>query len=78
MSQGLDRFIQKMLLEEKDMLSIDDLSKITGLKKSFFYNVKSSENPIPFIKIGNKIRFFKLDVVNWLKICSYKKENKNE
>lgn len=70
MSIGLERFIEKINRLESDMISVEDLSKLTGIRKIFFYNLKDSDNPIPFIKIGKRIRFFKVDVIKWLKSCS--------
>lgn len=75
---GLERFIEILMRIDSEMISVEDLSKLTGIRKIFFYNLKDSDNPIPYVKIGKMIRYFKVDVIKWIKSCSNQTEKKND
>lgn len=53
-----------MLLEE-DILTKEDLAKL--LKVTVRTIDRLRKEGLPFLKVGNQIRFDKSDVINWLK-----------
>jgi predicted DNA-binding transcriptional regulator AlpA len=69
MSKGLENFAETINRKYPEIISIDDVSKITGLRKSFFYNMKGKDKSIPYMWIGKRMMFFKHDLVLWLKDC---------
>ena len=50
---------------QDDIMTIDQLCAWLQLKKSFVYDLTSS-NRIPFIKIGRHLRFRRSDIIGWL------------
>ena len=50
---------------QDDILTIDELCIWLKFKKSFVYDLTSS-NRIPFIKIGRHLRFRRSDIIDWL------------
>jgi excisionase family DNA binding protein len=76
MSVGLDRFLELINSRCGELISVEELSKLTGLRAKYFYNLRNQENGLPSIKIGKRIRFYKADVIQWFKCSStLKKEN---
>lgn len=74
MSKGLETFIDKINKLQGEMLSIEEVSKILSMPKSFLYHLQCSDKAIPSIKIGNRIRFFKIDIIEWVKSCANQKK----
>ena len=56
---------QKTDKDEKDFLSIDELSELTGLKKATIY-AKRSMREIPAYKFGRELRFKRSEVEDWI------------
>lgn len=50
---------------ETNYLQIDDVSKKLNLAKSTLYSYVG-KHKIPFIKIGGKLLFPEIDLINWL------------
>ena len=48
----------------KEIMSVNDLCEYLGIGKSTVYIkiVKTREIPIPYLRIGNTIRFRKIDI----------------
>lgn len=58
--------LQKLLIANKDVLTIDEVSAYTGLSKSYLYKLTSS-NRIPFSKPFNKLVYFnRKEIEEWL------------
>lgn len=58
--------IRNLMLANKEILTIDEVSLYTGYEKSYIYKL-TSMNKIPYYKPGGKNIFFKLDEINkWL------------
>lgn len=58
---------QLTLLAAKPMLTIEDVSKLTGLSKSYLYQL-TSQNQIPHYKPqGGKVFFDRQELTDWLK-----------
>ncbi|MGQ7855809.1 helix-turn-helix domain-containing protein [Pedobacter sp. WC2501] len=58
--------IENLLLNNKEVFTIDDLCKYTGLSKSFVYK-KTATQSIPHYKPSNKILIFKKSEIDaWL------------
>ena len=56
-----------MNLEQKEVLTLNEVSQYTGLSKSHIYKL-CSNNIIPYYKTGGKCNFFdRLEIINWLK-----------
>ncbi len=54
------------ILEKKEVLTLEELSRYTGFSKSHIYKL-THHNKIPHYKPGGKVCFFKLEEVkNWL------------
>jgi excisionase family DNA binding protein len=51
--------------ESKDIISIDECSKLTGLSKSTIYK-HTSERLIPHYKTGKRLVFKRQDILKWL------------
>ncbi len=66
---GIDKFLREIENMPKKMFSVAELSEMTGLEKSIFYNAHKLQT-IPSLKFGAQIRFLKSDVVDWVKSCS--------
>jgi len=49
---------------DKEFLSIDDVSKYLGIKRSTLY-LKVEKHEIPFYRFGRLIRFKRVDVERW-------------
>ena len=56
----------------EEVLSIQKASELTGYSKSTLYG-KSSRGEIPVSNMGNKLIFFRSDLLAWMR--SYKKES---
>lgn len=62
----LDRLEQLMLLNGKEVLTIDELTAYTGYKKSHIYRL-TSQKAIPYYKPqGGTLYFKKSEIENWL------------
>lgn len=58
--------IENLLLNQKPVFTIDELSQYTGLSKSFLYK-KTANRQIPHYKPSSKILIFKKDEIDsWL------------
>ena len=57
--------IENLLLAQKSILNIEELSQLTGLSKSFIYKL-TAQRRIPFSKPCKIIFFKKEDVEKWL------------
>jgi len=71
--EGIEKFLRQIENMQKNMFSVTELSEITGLEKSIFYNAHKLQT-IPSLKFGHQIRFLKSDVVDWVKSCSNHKK----
>lgn len=64
--------IRNLMLMNKEMMNIDDVSLYTGYEKSYLYKL-TSEAKIPHSKPGGKNIFFqKKEIDEWLKRNSVK------
>lgn len=62
----LDELIQISLLSAKEMFSLDDAARYTGLSKAYLYRLTSSKE-IPHYKPQGRGVYFKRDELNqWL------------
>lgn len=52
-------------VEISDRISIDDVSQITGLKKSVVYK-KTCENSIPYSKFAKRLVFSRKAIISWM------------
>jgi prophage regulatory protein len=58
--------MRNFMLSKKTILSVDELEKYCGIKKSTIYKLTSARQ-IPFYKPGNKLIFFKrTEIDEWL------------
>jgi excisionase family DNA binding protein len=56
-----------MNLENKEVLTLTEVSSYTGLSKSHIYKLCSSRG-IPFFKPFGKVNYFdRLEIIDWLK-----------
>ena len=56
-----------MNLEQKEVLTLTEVSSYTGLSKSHIYRLCSTGG-IPFYKPNNKCNYFdRLEIISWLK-----------
>jgi excisionase family DNA binding protein len=51
--------------QENQMMTMDEACKFIGKKRSTMYSL-TSERKIPFRKRGNKLYFFKKELVEWI------------
>ena len=51
--------------EFEELLTLDDVCRLLNLKKSYLYHLTHNRR-VPFIKIGNHVRFRRSDVEQWL------------
>lgn len=59
--------LEKRLVDVKDILTIEEASKYTGLSKSYMYKL-TSQHLIPYYKpLGKFIYFEKADIDIWLR-----------
>ena len=52
--------------KDEEYMSIEDLSRLTGLRKATIYG-KRSRREIPAYKFGRELRFRKSEVDKWIK-----------
>lgn len=65
-TEQLDRIEQMTLLGSKNVLTLDEVVIITGLKKGYIYRL-TSEQRIPHYKPGGRNLYFKKDEIeDWL------------
>lgn len=58
--------LQKLLISQKEVLTIDEVGAYTGLSKSYLYKLTST-NQIPFYKPNNKMVYFnRVEIEEWL------------
>ncbi len=58
--------IKNLLLKQKKVMTLDELSNYSGYKKSYIYQL-TSKNKIPYSRpSGGAIFFDKEDIDNWL------------
>ncbi len=56
-----------MNLEQKEVLTLNEVSQFTGLSKSHIYKLCSTGG-IPFYKPFGKVNYFdRLEIIDWLK-----------
>lgn len=56
-----------MNLEQKEVLTLNEVSQYTGLSKSHIYKLCSTGG-IPFFKPFGKVNYFdRLEIIDWLK-----------
>jgi excisionase family DNA binding protein len=56
-----------MNLEQKEVLTLNEVSQFTGLSKSHIYKL-CSNGGIPFYKPFGKVNYFdRQEIINWLK-----------
>lgn len=67
-SNTLTKINEKMgsNIESSTLMSIGDASLFLGLTKGTIY-VKTHKKTIPFSKVGKKLYFSKLDLIDWIK-----------
>ncbi len=66
-NERLDKIERLVLMGSKDMLTIEDVSLMTGFTVSNLYRMTSNKT-IPFYKpLGGKIFFDKTEIENWLR-----------
>ena len=66
-NERLDKIERLVLMGSKDMLTIEDVSLMTGFTVSNLYRM-TSKKTIPFYKpLGGKIFFDKTEIENWLR-----------
>jgi excisionase family DNA binding protein len=58
--------LTKQNLNEKEWLSIDELSLLIGIPKASIYKM-TSKGTIPFVKIGKHLRFIRPEILKWIK-----------
>lgn len=64
--ENIETLLKSQALNNKTVLSIDEVAIYTGLSKQYLYKL-TSRNDIPFYKSNGKvIRFSKTEVDNWL------------
>jgi len=54
------------LQESDNPLSIKDVAELTGLSVATLYGY-CQRREIPYHKRGNRLRFFKLEIINWIR-----------
>ena len=57
--------------QEQQLLNVEQLSKVLNVSVSWIYQ-RTSENRIPFIKVGKYVRFDLDEVIQFLKSSSRK------
>lgn len=67
MSDGLEQFIKMIDLNYDDMLSEEEVSQLLGFSKMYLCKLRRKKEAIPFIRFGKLIRYFKIDVINWIR-----------
>lgn len=64
--ENIETLLKSHTLNNKTVLSIDELALYTGLSKQYLYKL-TSRNDIPFYKSNGKvIRFSKAEIDKWL------------
>lgn len=64
--EQLDRIERNSLLSAKNVLTVDDVSLLTGLKVNYIYKLTSA-NKIPYYKRGGKLNYFKRsEIEDWM------------
>jgi excisionase family DNA binding protein len=66
--------IEKMLIEQKTTLDMDEAVEYTKIKKSYLYRL-TSESKIPHYKRGNKLYFDRTELDSWMKQHPVKTED---
>ncbi len=65
LAEQLNRIEKMALLGSKNVLTLDEVAIITGLKKGYIYRL-TSEQKIPHYKPGGRVYFKKDEVEEWL------------
>ena len=70
MSDGLEQFIKIIEVNYGDILTENDVSELLGVSKMYLCKLRKKEGEaIPFIRMGKLIKYFKTDLINWLRLC---------
>lgn len=73
MSDGLEQFIKVIEVNYGDLITEDEVSNLLGVSKMYLCKLRKKEGEaIPFIRMGKLIKYFKTDLINWLRICKVK------
>lgn len=64
-NERFDRIEKMALLGSKNVLTLDEVAIVTGLKKGYIYRL-TSEQKIPHYKPGGRVYFKKDEVEEWL------------
>lgn len=65
LAEQLNRIEKMALLGSKNVLTLDEVAIVTGLKKGYIYRL-TSEQKIPHYKPGGRVYFKKDEVEEWL------------
>lgn len=59
--------VEKLIHQDNDnqLMTVEDLAEYLRVKKSWVYQ-KVHARELPFIKVGNKLRFSKVEIKEWL------------
>ena len=68
MSEGLEQFIKVIENNYDDMLTEEEVSQLLGFSKMYLCKLRRKKESIPFIRFGKLIRYFKVDVINWIRV----------
>lgn len=55
-----------MKTQEGDLLTVQDLSRLTGLSVATIYHGEGGVKDLPYLKLGGAIRYRRQDVERWL------------
>lgn len=77
MSEGLENFINSIQVGFGEILTEDEVSKLLGFSKMYLLNLRSKPHAIPFIRFGRNVKYFKIDLIKWIRTCKALTDGKN-
>lgn len=78
MSDGLEQFIKVIEINYGDILSDNEVSELLGVSKMYLCKLRRKEGEaIPYMRVGKLIKYFKSDLINWLRLCKGNSDGTN-
>lgn len=58
-------------IENKEILTEQELQELLGVSRTTLWKLRKNEN-LPYTKIGREYRYFKSEIIEWLKGSRFK------
>lgn len=64
---ALDKYILDIEKKYPDLMNEKEVCEILNFNKSYLCRLRKVKSPIPFIRIGNRMAYFKHDIIEFIK-----------